>query len=191
MSVHLGTTGRPLEAVVENWRSPNDSPTKMKLFSEDGGKYPWMTKFKTPQMYESGVTEIRNVGPMEFPMEASVTATQSDNPTADPSLGNNLSAPKEIHGGDLTTFGFDPEVKHVYVEISSDGMPIYAKVELYQGPMTAKAVADIYTDSGVIRPWSAVIPMPGAGASLCILNEGPVAYPLTVRMDPPPRSISF
>ena len=202
MSVHLGTAGRPLEAMVSNWRSPNDSPTKMRLYSEDGGRYPWMTKFKTPQRVSgssisAGVTEVRNMGPMEFPIEAAVIATSSSNPEGNPAtgpspwLGSNLSAPKEIHGGDLTTFGFDPDVQHVYVEISSEGMPIYAKVELYQGPMNAKAIADIYTDSGMIRPWSAVIPMPGPGASLCILNEGPVAYPLTVRMDPPPRSVSF
>jgi len=198
MDVHLGTMGRPLQAVVSNWRAPNDTPTQMRLYSEDGGRYPWMTKFNTPQRYGgSGVTEIRNVGPMEFPLEAAVTATTTGNPNTggeggpSPSLGSRLSAPKEIHGGDLTTFGFDPDVQHVYVEISSEGMPIYAKVELYQGPMNAKAIADIYTDSGVIRPWSAVIPMPGPGASICILNEGPMAYPLTVRMDPSPRSISF
>jgi len=189
MNVHLGTAGRPLHANVEHWSGPNNVPSRMQLYSEDGGARPWMTKFRTPTNVHSGVTQVRNTGPMEFPIEASVTASNSmAGEDGGPMLGEQMSKPYTIDGGALKTFGFDHEVQQVYIEISSDGLPVNARVELWQGPSNTKAIANIYTDHGLRRPWSALIPCPGYGASICVLNVGPMTYPITVRLDPPPKT---
>jgi hypothetical protein len=135
MNVHLGTQGRPLHANVEHWQSPGYSPSRMNLYSEDGGQRPWITKFRTPTNRDSGVTQVRNTGPMEFPIDAGISATNSPRRRAelegtggadysvDPMLGSNMTPPKTIDGGALKTFGFDHHVQHVYVEVSSDGLP--------------------------------------------------------------------
>jgi hypothetical protein len=133
MNVHLGTQGRPLHANVEHWQSPGYSPSRMNLYSEDGGQRPWITKFRTPTNRDSGVTQVRNVGPMEFPIDAGVSATNSprrraeqeggDIGSVDPMLGSQMTRPKTIDGGALKTFGFDPSVQYVYLEVSSEGLP--------------------------------------------------------------------
>lgn len=192
MNVHLGTAGRPLHANVEHWSGPNNSPSRMQLYSEDGGARPWITKFRTPTNVGSGVTQVRNTGPMEFPIEASVSATNSPERAAEigatPRPAGQMTRPTTIHGGALKTFSFDHSAKEVYLEITSDGLPVHARVEIWQGPSNTKAIANIYTDHGLRRPWSALIPLPGYGASICILNVGPMAYPIKVSMDPPPQS---
>lgn len=133
MNVHLGTQGRPLHANLEHWQSPGYSPSRMNLYSEDGGQRPWITKFRTPTNRDSGVTQVRNLGPMEYPIEAGVTATNSPQRRAqmegggsggaDPNLGLQMTPPKTIDGGALKTFGFDPDVEYVYLEVSSEGLP--------------------------------------------------------------------
>ena len=132
MNVHLGTQGRPLHANVEHWQSPGYSPSRMNLYSEDGGQRPWITKFRTPTNRDSGVTQVRNTGPMEFPIDAGVSATNSDRRRAelggggysvDPMLGSQMTRPKTIDGGALKTFGFEHGVEYVYLEVSSEGLP--------------------------------------------------------------------
>jgi hypothetical protein len=207
MNVQLGTEGRPLHANVEHWSSPGYTASKMALYSEDGGTRPWMTKFRRPEGSSPGVMEVKNVGPMEFPAQASVTGSSSGNlgaaasttnydtmestggPPVSPNLGNRMTRPLSVEGDALKYFHFDPSVNHVYLEISSEGRPVYAKVELWQGPGNIKQIADIYTDDGAGRRWSAVIPMPGVGSTICVANDGPIEYPFLVSMDPPPTSI--
>jgi hypothetical protein len=207
MNVQLGTQGRPLHANVEHWSSPGYSASKMELYSEDGGERPWMAKFRRPEGSPAGVVEVRNSGPMEFPAEASVSGSSSGNlgaaasttnydnmestggPPVSPELGNRMTRPLSVEGDALKYFRFDPSVDHVYLEVSSEGKPIYAKVELWQGPGNIKQIGTIYTDNGAGRPWSAVIPLPGHGSTICVANDGPIEYPLLVSMDPPPSSI--
>lgn len=198
MNVHLGTQGRPLHANVEHWQSPGYSPSRMNLYSEDGGQRPWITKFRTPTNRDSGVTQVRNTGPMEFPIDAGVSATNSDRRRAelggggysvDPMLGSQMTRPKTIDGGALKTFGFEHGVEYVYLEVSSEGLPVNARVEIWQGPSNTKAIGNIYTDHGMQRPWSALIPLPGYGSSICVKNMGPMAYPIKVSMDPPPKTM--
>jgi len=136
MNVHLGTEGRPLYANVEHWQSPGYSPSRMDLYSEDGGQRPWITKFRTPTNRDSGVTQVRNIGPMEFPINAGVSATNSPRrqaelqggggmggPQIDPMLGSQMTRPRTIDGGALKTFGFEHGVEYVYLEVSSEGLP--------------------------------------------------------------------
>lgn len=182
MNIHLGTAGRPLYAQVEHWVGPNNTPSRMQLYSEDGSNQPWITKFKSTDV-PMGVTEVRNTGPMEFPINARVSGPGPGSPTS-----NRMTKPQTIHGGSLKTFSFNPFVKQVYLEISSEGRPVNARVELWQGPSNTKAIAEIYTDNGLNRPWSALIPLSGYGGSICVINEGPMAFPFEVRMDPPPMS---
>lgn len=188
-NVELGSDGRPVHATVEHWAGPNNVPASMELFSEDGYAHPWIAQFRTaPHDAGGGVTQVRNVGPMEFPIQASVTTAMPGQGIGDQTV--TMTPPKTVTGGSLKTFMFDPSTNSVYIEIFSQGRPINACVELWQGPTATKQLGRIYADDGNMRPWSAVIPLntgySGGGGTICVRNEGPMEYPITVRCDPPP-----
>lgn len=187
-NVELGSDGRPVHATVEHWSGPDYSPAGMELYSEDGYAHPWIAQFRTAPHDSAGVTQVRNVGPMEFPLSASVTTAMPGQAIGDQTT--TLTPPKTVDGGALQTFMFDHSTNSVYIEIFSQGRPINARVELWQGPSATKQLGRIYADDGNMRPWSAVIPLntgySGGGGSICVFNEGPMEYPITVRCDPPP-----
>lgn len=190
-NVELGSDGRPVHATVEHWSGPNNVPARMELYSEDGYAHPWITQFRTaPQDAWGGITQVRNVGPMEFPMSASVTSAPPGQGIGDMTTSTTMTPAKTVDGGALKTFMFDHSTNSVYIEIFSQGLPINARVELWQGPSATKQLGRIYADNGSMRPWSAVIPLntgySGSGGSICVVNEGPMEYPISVRCDPPP-----
>ena len=51
---------------------------------------------------------------------------------------------KTVQGGSLKTYSFSPHVNYVQVDIETDGMPCYAKIEVSQGPGDSKQVVDVY-----------------------------------------------
>lgn len=71
----MSTDGRPLNANVELWDGPNNTPHRMKLYSEDGNMRPW--HIETPGRSRGNVVSVRNTGPMEFPVTAGVGSFSS------------------------------------------------------------------------------------------------------------------
>ena len=68
--VSVGTDGRPLSADIEVWDGPGNTPVSMRVYGEDGQQRPVRAVIGgrgTPN-----TVAVRNTGPMEFPMTASV-----------------------------------------------------------------------------------------------------------------------
>jgi hypothetical protein len=184
--VFMQTAGGPMQAEVELWDGPNNTPTSVKVFSEDGNLRPFMATIETrnpfnPNHSPETSTSIRNTGPMEFPLAAGIApvargAVQDREPR---------SKPLTIDGGALKTWTFDHSVQAVQIKLTTDGLPLMALVELWGCGGHTKQIAEIYNDDGQRRPFYATIQTPGyAGDTIAVRNKGFMEYPITVQVEP-------
>jgi hypothetical protein len=174
----MKTEGRPLNANLELWHGPDNTPLKMAIFSEDGLDRQINVVIETPT--GQNTISIRNTGQMEFPLTACVEADVED-------VGKRLSdagALRTIQGGAIHTYPFDHSVASVQVLLKTNGRPLNAKIELLQGPNNDKFVIDLYTEDGLERPFFAVIETPGTGNVVRIVNTATGEFPLTACVQP-------
>ena len=174
VQVTLTTEGRPLDADVDLWQGPDNTPHQMRLYVQDGLKRPVKVILETPR--SPNTIAVRNTGQMEFPLAASVEADTSDEPLAAELA---FSQPKQtIQGGALRTYPFDSSVESVQVLLMTDGRPLNARIELLQGPNNNKQVFEVYTEDGEDRPFFTVIESPGSGNVVRVVNTATVEFPL-------------
>merc|ERR1712060_303942 len=100
VQVVLSTEGRPLDADIELWHGPDNTPCKMRVYVENGQLRPFSAVIETPR--SPNTIAIRNIGQVEFPLAAAV-AEGIDAPSVDC-----LSSSMTIQGGALRTYPFDP-----------------------------------------------------------------------------------
>jgi hypothetical protein len=210
--VFLESDGRPLDVEFELYDGPNNTPTKMKYYSEDGRLRPINAMVENPQQGQRGNTlSVRNVGPMEFPINAGVSSV-GNRPMMAPSGQRGSLAGSEgayltekdlngftrpgspsmakgerVQGGALRTFPLDYSVEAVQVTITTDGLPMNAKVELWGTSSHIKQVAEIYNDDGQRRPFASIIDVPGGSNTIAVYNTGPIEYPIKVVVEPVAR----
>jgi hypothetical protein len=173
VQVEMKTEGRPLNANVELWHGPDNTPLKMSIYCEDGGLRPFSAVIETPN--GQNTVAIRNTGQMEFPLAAIMV------PDVEDSAGRLLQAGdlKTLQGGAMNTYPFDHSVASVQVLLKTGGRPLNARIELLQGPNNDKQCIDIYTEDGLERQFYAVIETPGTGNVVRIINTATVEFPLT------------
>jgi hypothetical protein len=177
LQVRLTTEGRPLDADIELWQGPDNTPCKMRVYVEDGSLRPFSAVIETPR--GPNTVAIRNIGQIEFPLAAKVAADDVDRPAADIA-----SAAMTVQGGALRTYPFDPSVESVQIMLKTDGRPLNARIELLQGPNNNKQVIELYTEDGLDRPFFAVIETPGSGNVVRVVNTAPVEFPMTASVVP-------
>lgn len=176
VQVLLKTDGRPLNANVQLWQGPDNTPQEMGIYIEDGNLRPFSAVIATPR--DQNAIAVRNTGHLEFPLvaaclEGAVTEMPSDK-----------SMPKTVQGGAVHTYPFAHTVESVLVLLQTDGRPLNARIELLQGPSNNKQVVEIYTEDGLDRPFFAVFETPGSGNVVRIVNTATVEFPLTARVEP-------
>jgi hypothetical protein len=173
VQVLMRTEGRPLNANVELWHGPDNTPLKMAIYSENGGLRPFNAIIETPT--GQNTIAIRNTGQMEFPLTALVEPGVKDVAKILLDMGST----KTIQGGAILTYPFDHSVASVQVLLKTGGRPLNVRIELLQGPNNDKQVIDVYTEDGLERPFFAVIETPGTGNVVRIVNTATVEFPLT------------
>jgi len=177
VQVVLSTEGRPLDADIELWHGPDNTPCKMRVYVENGQLRPFSAVIETPR--GPNTVAIRNIGQIEFPIAASVVADDVDVPSADCA-----ASATTVQGGALRTYPFDPSVESVQVLLRTDGRPLNARIELLQGPNNNKQVIELYTEDGMDRPFFCVLETPGSGNVVRIVNTAPVEFPMTAGVVP-------
>jgi hypothetical protein len=177
VQVVLSTEGRPLDADIELWHGPDNTPVKLRAYVENGQLRPFSAVIETPR--GPNTVAIRNIGQIEFPIAASVVAENIDQPTPEC-----LESSMTIQGGALRTYPFDPTVDSVQVLLTTDGRPLNARIELLQGPNNNKQVIELYTEDGMDRPFFAFLATPGSGNVVRIVNTAPVEFPLAASVVP-------
>uniref|UniRef100_A0A6U3B3K4 Uncharacterized protein n=1 Tax=Entomoneis paludosa TaxID=265537 RepID=A0A6U3B3K4_9STRA len=167
--IEMETDGRPLEGRVDLWQGPDNIPQKMNIYIEDGSLRPFKMAIRTPN-YPNTVA-IQNVAQLEFPFKASVSL-HVDSPSV------SAQDAEVIQGGSLRTFPFNATVEAVEIELSTDGRPLNARIELLQGPNNNKQVIEVYTENGVERPFHALVETPGSGSVVRVINTATLEFPL-------------
>lgn len=184
--VTLATDGRPLDASVELWDGPANTPVRMQIYGEDGHERPVRTVMRGRG--SPSTVALRNTGPMEFPVAGHVSRTAPpvdaagmavDGPTAEC-----FATAKRIQGGAERTYPFDWTVESVQIYITSDGMPVTATIDVLQGPNTVRQGIQLYSDDGREKPIIYVLETPGPGCVVQINNDGPMEYPLAAAAVP-------
>jgi len=175
VQVVLKTDGRPLDADVELWAGPDNTPHKMRVYVENGATRPFSAVMETPR--GPNTIAVRNIGQLEFPMAAQIEAVSAAGPLGD--MQKIEHGPMTIQGGALRTYPFEPQVDSVQVLLKTDGRPLNARIELLQGPNNNKQVIELYTEDGLDRPFYAILETPGSGNVIRIVNTATVEFPLT------------
>lgn len=204
------TDGRPLNVEMELYDGPNNTPTKVKMYSEDGRQRPMNINtnyYGYGAGNGGGTMSVRNVGSMEFPISAGITSNNrggggyggmmmdgygpmggvgggagmmSYDSTPIPSSARGIT----VQGGSLKTFKLPSYTNAAQVTIKSDGLPVNAKVELWGSSGHVKQMAEVYNDNGQTRPFAAIIDVPGEDNTIAVKNTGPMEYPIQVVVEP-------
>jgi len=177
VQVILSSEGRPLDADIELWHGPDNTPCKMRIYVENGRIRPFSAVIETPR--GPNTVAIRNIGQIEFPLAANVVAEIVDMPSIDC-----LQSSTTIQGGALRTYPFDPTVESVQVLLKTDGRPLNARIELLQGPNNNKQVIELYTEDGCDRPFFCILETPGSGNVIRVVNTAPIEFPMCASVVP-------
>lgn len=170
-----------MNASIDLWQGPNNSPVKISSYSDDGHHRPFNVVVETPR--SPATIAIRNTAQLEFPLEAYVVADAPENgyPVSKPEL---REEPVQIQGGAVQTFEFDPYVDSVQVYVETDGRPLNCRIEMMQGPSNNKQVIEMFTEEGLFMPLYFILETPGTGNVVRILNTATTEFPLTASVEP-------
>jgi hypothetical protein len=90
-----------------------------------------------------------------------------------------IRSPVIVQGGSLRTWSFATEaIERVQVLLKSDGRPLHANIELWQGPDNTPVKMAVYNEDGNLRPFTSIIETPRGQNAIAIRNTGQMEFPL-------------
>ena len=89
-----------------------------------------------------------------------------------------------VQGSTLRTCSFDSTVDRVQVCLRTEGRPLTANVELWQGPDNTPQKIGVYLEDGADRPFNSIIETPSGTNSIAIRNSGMMEFPLSAAIEP-------
>jgi len=182
-----------MDAEFELWQGPGNTPVRSRVYGDNGSNRRVYASIGTGGRAYTNTASIQNTGPLEFPINAEVGgrrgfpsayAGAAGMQSQQARMGGAGSQSQQIQGGALKTFTIDPSIGSVQVHVTSQGMPVEAKIEILQGPNSDRQGIDLYSDDGRAKPVSYLLELPGYGSTIQIENTGPMAYPITVAVVP-------
>lgn len=181
VEVFLKTQGRPLNADVELWQGPDNTPQRMQVYLEEGNMRPFRCTVETPG--ESNSVSVRNTGELEFPLAAGIEPSYSmqEGPAR---VLSAITPSRIVQGGAVYTNPISPRVSSIQVMLKTDGRPLNARIELMQGPNNNKQVMEVYAEDGDERPFYCILNTPGVGYVVRIVNTATVEFPLSAIIEP-------
>lgn len=178
--VELDTNGRPMDAEIELWHGPNSVPCRLKVASEDGHRLPFRAILPVPRGEHT--VAVRNVAAVELPLVARVTETRAAYAYGTSSAD---ATRLTVQGGACRSYPFRPRVDCVDVLLETSGRPLHARIELVQGPDTARHVVEVESDDGLEWPVCCRVSTPDpTGCVVRVVNEGPIEFPLHATVGP-------
>jgi len=175
VEVFCSSTGRPIEANVDLWIGPDYTPFNLKAYSEDGKLRPIQSLVGTRN--KSVTVEVKNIGPMEFPMNAGCIY-------AEPPLADVRSIMPEavegtyIEGGAIFSFPIEQGMEQVAILLETDTRQLKAVMEILKGPNNPKQSYQVYTSDGRKNSLYVVFnSVGGEGNTIRIKNISPVEFP--------------
>jgi len=89
-----------------------------------------------------------------------------------------------VQGGSLKTWSYRSTlVDQVQVVLTTDGRPLDADIQLWQGPDNNPCKMRVYSEDGSNRPFNAVIETPGGGQNtVAVRNVGQIEFPLAAEV---------
>ena len=175
--ISLSTEGRPLNAEVELWNGPDNTPFKMRIYLENGKMSPFNTVVEMP--YNPNTISIKNSGTIELPIIANIITDFVDKPS-----DKSLTSLASIQGGAIRTYTINPNIENVEILVKTDGCPLNSRIELLQGPENNKQVVEFYTEDGFSRPFFCILNTENVESVIRIINTSPVTFPLKASVVP-------
>jgi hypothetical protein len=134
----------------------------------------WQQQGGSQQFDVSQPTPGRTTGPFGTAAAGSLTDSSQQKKIVWDSL-----APVIVQGGSLRTWSFATEaIERVQVLLKSDGRPLHANVELWQGPDNTPVKLAVYNEDGNLRPFTSIIETPRGQNAIAIRNTGQMEFPL-------------
>ena len=83
-----------------------------------------------------------------------------------------------VQGGSLRTCKVHDSVDRVLVALKTQGRPLYANIELWQGPDSKPQTCAVYIENAAVRPFTAILETPSSLNTIALYNEKNIEFPM-------------